>query len=55
MNTKDQLFPHNGLRANIFSPWMLTRYTASKIQGSTMIVVINNSREALWVNESKYL
>jgi hypothetical protein len=30
MNTEDHLFPHNSLRANIFS-WMLARHTASKI------------------------
>ncbi len=66
MNTEDHLFPHNGLRANIFStldaweprfsqPWMLARHTASKIHWLTGIVVINNSREAFLVNESKYL
>ncbi len=55
MYTEDQLFLHNGLRANIFSTWMLARHTASKIHCLTVIVVINNSREAFWVNESKYL
>jgi hypothetical protein len=49
--TEDQLLPHNRLRANIQNVSILE----PEIRGSTMIVVINNSREAFWVNESKYL
>jgi hypothetical protein len=48
MNTEDHLFPHNGLRANIFS-------TLDTGPSYSMIGVINNSREAFRVNESKYL
>jgi hypothetical protein len=43
MNTEDQLFPNNGLGAKTYQPWMPARHAASKIQGSTMTVVINNS------------
>jgi hypothetical protein len=59
MNTEDQLFPHNRLRANIFSTpdavTLLSQYASSKIKGSTMIYVINNSREAFWSMNKKSL
>jgi hypothetical protein len=58
MNTGDHLFPRNGKRANIFSTLDAgPSYSIqiSKIHLLTVIVVINNSREAFWVNESKYL
>jgi len=38
-----------------FQHWILARHAAAKIQGLTMLVVINNSLEAGWLNESKYL
>jgi hypothetical protein len=39
--------PKLGYRIPLFSqPWMLARHVASKIQGSTMIIVMNNSQEA---------
>ncbi len=38
-----------------FQPWMLARHTASKIHWLTVIVVINNSREAFRLNESHTL
>ena len=34
-----------------FQRWMLARHAAAKIQGSTMLVVINNCREARWLDE----
>ncbi len=39
----------------LFQLWMLARHATPKIQGSTKIVVIKNSWDAFWVNESKYL
>ena len=53
-NTEDQHFPHNCLSSNFFQRWMLARHAAPKIQGSMMLVVINNRKEAVWLNESKY-
>ena len=34
-----------------FQRWMLARHAAAKIQVSTMIAMINNSREASWLDE----
>ena len=38
----------------LFQRWILARRAAPKIQGSMTLVVINNSREAGWLSESKY-
>jgi hypothetical protein len=53
MNTEDHLFPHNGLRANIFST--LDAGPSYGIQNPLIDSYCNNSREAFRVNESKYL
>jgi hypothetical protein len=42
------------LRSGFFQPWLLAHHATPKIQGSTMIFVKNNSREAYRLNESKY-
>jgi hypothetical protein len=45
MNTEDRLFPHNGLRPNIFST--LDASPSCSIQNPMIyVVVINNSQEA---------
>ncbi len=39
----------------VFQPWMLAYYAVSKIQESTMMIVIKNRQEAYWLNESNLI
>jgi hypothetical protein len=49
--TEDQLFPHNSLGAIIFSTMDADPSYSTQNKGSTMLVVINNSQEARWLDE----
>jgi hypothetical protein len=55
INTKDQLFLYNGLRANIFSTPDAVPACSTQNPRINNDCCVNNSREAFWVNESKYL
>jgi hypothetical protein len=55
MNTEDQPFVHNGLRANIFSTPDAIPVCHIQNPRINNDFCVNNSREAFWVNESKYL
>jgi hypothetical protein len=57
---EDHLFPHNGLRANIFStldagPSYSIQNPLTDSDCCDKQQPRNNSREAFWINESKYL